>query len=92
MDPTNPRILYAAMWHHGRKPWYIKSGGEGGGIYKSINSGESWKKLGVVYPGSSVKWVLTYQPANPPVYTQSLKPSPKKEAYGEAMITVKHGL
>ena len=46
MDPTNPRILYAAMWHHGRKPWYIKSGGEGGGIYKSINSGESWKKLG----------------------------------------------
>ena len=51
MDPTNPRILYAAMWHHGRKPWYIKSGGEGGGIYKSINSGESWKKLGGGLPG-----------------------------------------
>jgi hypothetical protein len=35
LDPTNPRILYAALWHHGRKPWYIKSGGDGGGIYKS---------------------------------------------------------
>ena len=28
MDPTNPRILYAGMWHHGRNPWFIKSGGE----------------------------------------------------------------
>ena len=45
MDPTNPRILYAAMWHHGRKPWFIKSGGEGGGIYKSTDSGDSWEKL-----------------------------------------------
>ncbi|MDX1482120.1 MAG: hypothetical protein R3315_10605, partial [Woeseiaceae bacterium] len=45
MDPTNPRILYAAMWHHGRKPWFIKSGGEGGGIYKSNDAGSSWEKL-----------------------------------------------
>ncbi len=45
MDPTNPRILYAALWHHGRKPWYIKSGGEGGGIYKSTDGGDSWEKL-----------------------------------------------
>ena len=45
LDPTNPRILYAAMWHHGRKPWYIKSGGEGGGIYKSSDGGDSWEKL-----------------------------------------------
>ena len=45
MDPSNPRILYAAMWHHGRKPWFIKSGGEGGGIYKSADAGDSWTKL-----------------------------------------------
>jgi len=45
MDPTNPRILYAAMWHHGRKPWFIKSGGEGGGIYKSTDGGDNWEKL-----------------------------------------------
>ena len=45
MDPTNPRILYAAMWHHGRKPWFIKSGGEGGGIYKSTDAGDTWTKL-----------------------------------------------
>ncbi|MEM7431624.1 MAG: glycosyl hydrolase [Pseudomonadota bacterium] len=45
MDPTNPRILYAGMWHHGRKPWFIKSGGDGGGIYKSVDSGDTWEKL-----------------------------------------------
>jgi photosystem II stability/assembly factor-like uncharacterized protein len=45
MDPTNPRILYAAMWHHGRKPWFIESGGEGGGIYKSTDAGDTWTKL-----------------------------------------------
>ncbi|MEM8490566.1 MAG: glycosyl hydrolase [Pseudomonadota bacterium] len=51
MDPTNPRILYAAMWHHGRKPWFIKSGGEGGGIYKSTDGGDTWNKLSGGLPG-----------------------------------------
>ncbi|MEM7217389.1 MAG: glycosyl hydrolase [Pseudomonadota bacterium] len=45
MDPTNPRVLYAGMWHHGRKPWFIKSGGEGGGLYKSVDGGDSWEQL-----------------------------------------------
>jgi photosystem II stability/assembly factor-like uncharacterized protein len=46
MDPTNPRILYAAMWEHGRKPWFVKSGGTAGGIFKSTDAGDSWEKLG----------------------------------------------
>ena len=45
MDPTNPRILYAAMWNHGRTPWFIHSGGTDGGIFKSTDGGDSWEKL-----------------------------------------------
>ena len=45
MDATNPRILYAALWNHGRKPWFIHSGGEDGGIYKTTDGGDSWTKL-----------------------------------------------
>ena len=46
MDPTNPRIMYASMWEHGRTPWFIKSGGTAGGLYKTTDGGNTWKKLG----------------------------------------------
>ncbi|MCM2258138.1 MAG: glycosyl hydrolase, partial [Vicinamibacteria bacterium] len=31
IDPTNPRIFYAALWQHGRRPWTMESGGESSG-------------------------------------------------------------
>ena len=45
MDMTNPRILYAAMWQHRRYPWYIESGGEHSGLYKSVDGGATWEKM-----------------------------------------------
>ncbi len=45
MDMNNPRILYAAMWDYQRKPWEMRSGGKGSGLYKSTDGGETWKKL-----------------------------------------------
>lgn len=50
VDPQNPNILYAAFYHRLRQPWTFHSGGEGGGIYKSINGGKSWKKLRIGLP------------------------------------------
>ncbi len=46
MDPFNPRILFAGMWSLEIRPWTRKSGGPGGGIYKSVDGGETWNKLG----------------------------------------------
>ncbi len=45
MDPSNPRILYAATWQVERKPWTLVSGGEGSGLHRSKDGGTTWEKL-----------------------------------------------
>ena len=45
MDPTNPRVLYATTWRVIRTPYSLESGGEGSGIWKSTDGGDSWQSL-----------------------------------------------
>jgi photosystem II stability/assembly factor-like uncharacterized protein len=65
MDPTNPRILYAAFWDHQRLPWQIRSGGPGSGIWKSTDGGDSWTRLGEGLPKLMGKIGVAVSPANP---------------------------
>src|SRR4051794_2691722 len=44
MDPTNPRVLYAAFWQVVRTPWSLESGGPGSGLYKTTGGGETGEK------------------------------------------------
>jgi photosystem II stability/assembly factor-like uncharacterized protein len=44
-DPTNPHILFAAMWQANRTPWGMTDGGPGSGLYKSSDGGATWKRL-----------------------------------------------
>ncbi|MBI3567768.1 MAG: hypothetical protein HY084_06135 [Gemmatimonadetes bacterium] len=47
LQPGNPDVVFASMWHGMRHPWTIVSGAQGeGGIYKSSDGGNSWTKLG----------------------------------------------
>lgn len=46
MDPSNPKKLFAAMWHHHRTPYSLQSGGKGSGLYVTFDGGNKWKKLG----------------------------------------------
>jgi photosystem II stability/assembly factor-like uncharacterized protein len=45
LQPGNPNVIFASMWHGQRKPWTIISGAREGGIYKSTDGGEKWTKL-----------------------------------------------
>jgi len=65
IDPSNPRILYVGMWDHQRTPWQVRSGGEGSGIWKSVDGGEEWKKLEGGLPKKMGKIAVDVSPANP---------------------------
>ena len=65
IDVHNPRVLYAAMWEHIRKPWKVISGGPGSGMYKSTDGGETWFKIHEGLPEEKGKMAVAVSRANP---------------------------
>jgi photosystem II stability/assembly factor-like uncharacterized protein len=64
MDPNTPEVLYAAMWHHQRKPHIVISGGTGSGLYKSVDGGENWFEINEGLPDEKGKMAIAVSPAN----------------------------
>ena len=65
MDPSNARILYAAMWDAQRVPWQVRSGGAGSGIWKSTDGGDTWTRLTEGLPAALGKIGIAVSAANP---------------------------
>jgi photosystem II stability/assembly factor-like uncharacterized protein len=82
MDMNNPRILYAAMWEHGRLPWKVISGGPGSGLYKSTDSGETWEKLKDGLPEEMGKMSIAVSRSNPEKVYALIESDSEKEAGG----------
>ena len=64
MDLSNPQVLYATMWEHQRKPWIVISGGEGSGVYKSTDGGDSWNKIEKGLPEKKGKMAIAVSRSN----------------------------
>ena len=46
MDPKNPNVIYAGMWHVLRRPWALTSGGANDdGLYRSSDGGRTWSQV-----------------------------------------------
>jgi photosystem II stability/assembly factor-like uncharacterized protein len=74
LDPTDPQIVYAALWESREGPW--ENGvfnGDGGGIFKSTDDGKTWRQLTKGLPGSIVQANIAIAPSAPKTLFAAVK-------------------
>lgn len=67
-DPRNPDILYASAYQRRRHVFTLINGGPEGGIYKSVDAGETWEQLKSGLPTGDIGRIgLAISPVNPDI-------------------------
>jgi photosystem II stability/assembly factor-like uncharacterized protein len=87
IDPSNPDIVYATMWEARQGPWENGAwGGTNGGVYKSKDGGNTWKKTMKGLPENLVQAHLAIAPSSPKtVYVVFSTTQPNEYGTGSGM-------
>jgi photosystem II stability/assembly factor-like uncharacterized protein len=70
IHPTDGNILYAASWHRIRRPENRIYGGEGSGLWRSLDGGDTWEEMtnGLpTAPSQKGRISIAIAPSNPDV-------------------------
>jgi photosystem II stability/assembly factor-like uncharacterized protein len=67
VDPSNPDVVYAGMWQSRNGPWEDNNAfaGTNGGLFKSTDGGNTWRKLTAGLPGDLVQVNLAIAQSEP---------------------------
>ena len=66
IDPSNPQVVYSALWESREGPW--ENGvfnGDGGDIFKSTDGGKTWRQLTKGLPSNIVQANIAIAPSAP---------------------------
>lgn len=67
IDPKHPGVVYAALWQSRLGPSEDNSEfrGTGGGLYKSLDGGKTWRQLTSGLPNNAVQFDVAIAPSRP---------------------------
>jgi len=84
VHPSNPDIVYAALWEAWRKSWGASSGGPGSGLFRSTDGGENWEEGWIqrMQPGEKA-WAVAWNRGR---HTGGLVWVPDQNGDGEAEL------
>ena len=82
MDPSDPDVLYAAMYQRQRRTWGFNGGGPGSGLYKTTDGGDSWRELTDGLPGGDKGRIgIAVAPTNPRILNILVQHSTESGGY-----------
>ncbi len=87
IDPKNPDVIFATLWQSREGPWENGEwSGTKGGIFKSIDGGNTWRKLSKDFPDNMVQAHIAIAPSSPNIMYVAIGTSESNEyGTGEGM-------